>query len=140
MAGLHDEKCATYAKLASSGADESARPPTCATCDRPQRQRPHVAVIAVAVQVMLLAMLLTTQIPKAMIRKVPVWLGEHNHDKDCDSASFTQETLKLVGEEVVVKLAGGRDFDDDPLSKFEASGIEASPDRLDLACMELTPR
>jgi hypothetical protein len=41
---------------------------------------------------------------------------------------FSQETLKLVTEEVVVKLAGGRDFDDDPLSKFEASGIEASPD------------
>jgi len=74
------------------------------------------------------------QIP---VGTVPAWLPSSlkhptpNHDKDCSSESFTKETLKLVTEEVVVKLAGGRDFDDDPLSKFEASGIEASPDGLD---------
>jgi len=49
------------------------------------------------------------------------------HDKDCSSPKFTKQTLKLLAEEPVqrlasVKGAGGEDL----LAKFEASGITSS--------------
>eukprot|EP00959_Pyramimonas_sp_CCMP1952_P047353 988282-Pyramimonas_sp.AAC.1 len=111
--------------------DSSNRTCVCEGVSRPFRW-PTITLVAVVTQVVLFAMLFTAQTPGSLMSILPLrFLQGHNHEKDCDSKDFTSETLKLVHEEVVVKLAGGRDFDDDPLSKFEASGIEASPDRKD---------
>jgi len=60
-------------------------------------------------------------------------LGRHVvHDKDCSSPLFTHETLKLLHEEPIQRLAADRGSKgEDLLADFEASGIRFSVDSSD---------
>eukprot|EP00899_Mesostigma_viride_P021195 jgi/Mesvir1/29077/Mv18383-RA.1 len=65
---------------------------------------------------------------KPVASKEKVAYRSSAHEKDCESPSFTKETLKLIHEEPIVRLIRDRGVGrDDLLASFEASAVTHGP-------------